>query len=254
MCARPGGGAGSSALFVWLISHQPAVLFSQNKPATSNQPAVLFSHNKSAPAISHQPNEQAAGCCTQAAAPWGLVALVADALSLPLPARKQDQPQCLRTVGWQAGRAPASRLPGSGSRGGEEGSAAGDRGGRVTTRLWAERSPITNVKAQARRSPTKTIYRNTHPSESIEEYSELKVRVHPFLRRAVARLLSGDTLCASSRPGGGSPVATGRYSGIQSFTFPWCGCGGGALHKIRQRSTSPASIRPTEHLPRHSRT
>jgi hypothetical protein len=48
------------ALFVWLISHQPAVLFSQNKPATSNQPAVLFSQNKSAPAISHQPNEQAA--------------------------------------------------------------------------------------------------------------------------------------------------------------------------------------------------
>jgi hypothetical protein len=33
------------ALFVWLISHQPAVFFSQNKPA---------------PAISHQPNEQAA--------------------------------------------------------------------------------------------------------------------------------------------------------------------------------------------------
>jgi hypothetical protein len=46
-------------LFVWLISHQPAVLFSQSKPATSNQPTVLFSHNKSAPAISHQPNEQA---------------------------------------------------------------------------------------------------------------------------------------------------------------------------------------------------
>jgi hypothetical protein len=32
------------ALFAWLISHQPAVLFSQNKPA---------------PAISHQPTEQA---------------------------------------------------------------------------------------------------------------------------------------------------------------------------------------------------
>jgi hypothetical protein len=36
-----------------------AVLFSQNKPATSNQPTVFFSQNKSAPAISHQPNEQA---------------------------------------------------------------------------------------------------------------------------------------------------------------------------------------------------
>jgi hypothetical protein len=49
----------SNALFIWLISHQPVVLFSQNKPSTSNQPAVLFSQNKSAPAISHQPNEQA---------------------------------------------------------------------------------------------------------------------------------------------------------------------------------------------------
>jgi hypothetical protein len=49
------------ALFVWLISHQPAVLFSRNKSATSNQPAVLFSQNKSAPAIRHQPNEQVDG-------------------------------------------------------------------------------------------------------------------------------------------------------------------------------------------------
>jgi hypothetical protein len=49
-----------SSLFVRLISRQPGVLFSQNKPATNNQPAVLFSQNKSAPAISHQPNEQAA--------------------------------------------------------------------------------------------------------------------------------------------------------------------------------------------------
>jgi hypothetical protein len=46
-------------MFVWLISHQPAVLFSPNKPATSNQPTILFSQNKSAPAISHLPNEQA---------------------------------------------------------------------------------------------------------------------------------------------------------------------------------------------------
>jgi hypothetical protein len=49
---------GVNALFVWLLSHQPAVLFSQNKSATSNQPTVLFSQNKSAPAISYQPNEQ----------------------------------------------------------------------------------------------------------------------------------------------------------------------------------------------------
>jgi hypothetical protein len=43
------------SLFARLISHQPAVLFSQNKAATNNQPAVLFSQNKPAPAISHQP-------------------------------------------------------------------------------------------------------------------------------------------------------------------------------------------------------
>jgi hypothetical protein len=48
------------ALFVWLISHQAAVLFSQNKSATNNQPTVLFSHNKSAPVVSQQPNEHAA--------------------------------------------------------------------------------------------------------------------------------------------------------------------------------------------------
>jgi hypothetical protein len=47
------------ALFVWLISHQPAVLFSQNKSTTNNQTVVLFSQNKSAPVISHRPNEQA---------------------------------------------------------------------------------------------------------------------------------------------------------------------------------------------------
>jgi hypothetical protein len=47
----------SNTLFAWLISHQPAVLFSQNKPTTSNQPTVFFSQNKPAPAISHQPNE-----------------------------------------------------------------------------------------------------------------------------------------------------------------------------------------------------
>jgi hypothetical protein len=50
---------GRSTLFSWLISHQSAVVFSQHKPATSNQPIVLFSQNKPAPAISHQPNEQA---------------------------------------------------------------------------------------------------------------------------------------------------------------------------------------------------
>jgi hypothetical protein len=54
-------GLTGCGLFAWLISHQPAVLFYHNKPATSNQPAVLFSQNKPAPAISHQPTEQAVG-------------------------------------------------------------------------------------------------------------------------------------------------------------------------------------------------
>jgi hypothetical protein len=49
------------SLFARLISHQPTILFSQNESATSrNPPAVLFSQNKPAPAISHQPTEQAA--------------------------------------------------------------------------------------------------------------------------------------------------------------------------------------------------
>jgi hypothetical protein len=50
----------SQPMFVRLISHQAAVLFYQNKPATINQPAVLFSQNKSALPISHQPNENSA--------------------------------------------------------------------------------------------------------------------------------------------------------------------------------------------------
>jgi hypothetical protein len=54
-------GLGSCALFVWLISHQPAVLFFRNKSAINNQPTIFFSQNKSAPATSHQPNEQAGG-------------------------------------------------------------------------------------------------------------------------------------------------------------------------------------------------
>jgi hypothetical protein len=45
--------------FRWLISHQPIILFSQNKPVTSNQLVVLFSQNKPTQVISHQPSEQA---------------------------------------------------------------------------------------------------------------------------------------------------------------------------------------------------
>jgi hypothetical protein len=42
------------SVFAWLISHQPAVLSSQNKSATTNQPAVLFFQNEPVPTISHQ--------------------------------------------------------------------------------------------------------------------------------------------------------------------------------------------------------
>jgi hypothetical protein len=51
----------AGALFVWLISHQSVVLFSQNKPTIINQPTILFYQNKLASAITHQPNEQVAG-------------------------------------------------------------------------------------------------------------------------------------------------------------------------------------------------
>jgi hypothetical protein len=37
----------------------------QNKPATNNQPAVHFSQNKPAPVIRHQLNEQGAGRATE---------------------------------------------------------------------------------------------------------------------------------------------------------------------------------------------
>jgi hypothetical protein len=54
-----------STLFAWLISYQPAVIFSHNKSAASNQLTILFSQNKPAPAVSHQPNEQAARALAQ---------------------------------------------------------------------------------------------------------------------------------------------------------------------------------------------
>jgi hypothetical protein len=47
------------SLFVWLNSHEPEVLFSQNKPATSNQSTLFFSQNKSALATNHLSNEHA---------------------------------------------------------------------------------------------------------------------------------------------------------------------------------------------------
>jgi hypothetical protein len=51
------------SLFARLISHQPAVLFSQNEPATSNQPqpasSTLLSEQTS---TSHQPPANRTGC------------------------------------------------------------------------------------------------------------------------------------------------------------------------------------------------
>jgi hypothetical protein len=46
-------------LFAWLISHQPAVLFSHNKPVITNQPAVLLSELTS---TSHKPPANRTGC------------------------------------------------------------------------------------------------------------------------------------------------------------------------------------------------
>jgi hypothetical protein len=45
------------------LASQPQVssTFLSEQTTTSNQPTLLFSHNKSAPAISHQPNEQVVG-------------------------------------------------------------------------------------------------------------------------------------------------------------------------------------------------
>jgi hypothetical protein len=109
----------------------------------------------------------------------------------------------------------------------------------------------------------KTIYRSTHPSEGIEQkYSESRSRFVPFLQRSSRRAIPASRRSSARRR---HPVRvltsrwwlTGGYEPVQwyqSFTFPRRGCGGGALHKIRRRSTSPASIRPMEHFPRPSRT
>jgi hypothetical protein len=48
------------SLFVRLISHKPAVLFSQNKSATGNQSAVPFLSEQVSTSHHHQPNGRAA--------------------------------------------------------------------------------------------------------------------------------------------------------------------------------------------------
>jgi hypothetical protein len=42
------------------LAYQPPASSTFISEQTSNQPTVLFSQNKSGPAVSHQPNEQAA--------------------------------------------------------------------------------------------------------------------------------------------------------------------------------------------------
>jgi hypothetical protein len=49
---------GYAARSLGLSATRQQYFFSHNKSATSNQPAVLFSQNKPASAINHQPNEQ----------------------------------------------------------------------------------------------------------------------------------------------------------------------------------------------------
>jgi hypothetical protein len=85
-------------LFIWLISHQSAVLFSHNKSATSNQSTVLFSHNKSAPAISHQPNKRTA--CFVGILPWYMESRATGRASPACSCRlayRRSRPTSLRT-------------------------------------------------------------------------------------------------------------------------------------------------------------
>jgi hypothetical protein len=44
-------------MFVWIITHHPTLLFSQNKSAPTNQPIVFFPKQIN---TSHQPGEQVA--------------------------------------------------------------------------------------------------------------------------------------------------------------------------------------------------
>jgi hypothetical protein len=120
----------------------------------------------------------------------------------------------------------------------------------VTTRLWAERSPITDVKAQARRNPTKDIYtaalihqRALNRNIQNQGHGSSPSSSDPLggrFWRAVARLLGGDTLCACSRPGGGSPVATSRYSGIRALPF----LGVGVAAVLSTKFGGEAPLRP----------
>jgi hypothetical protein len=60
----------------WLISNQPTILFSQNKPATSNQTPVLFSQNKSAPATSQTNRLYVSSVRKKKTAKWSCILII----------------------------------------------------------------------------------------------------------------------------------------------------------------------------------
>jgi hypothetical protein len=66
------------------LAYQPPgnSTFLSQQTSQSNQPAVLFSQNKPAPAISHQPTEQAAGSIDSEVDMGGLVAMPRGVLQL----------------------------------------------------------------------------------------------------------------------------------------------------------------------------
>jgi hypothetical protein len=60
-----------NGLFICLINHEPAVLFSKNKPATSNQPAVLFSEHQQPTTSQTNRPQDGYGCSYQRADEMG---------------------------------------------------------------------------------------------------------------------------------------------------------------------------------------
>jgi hypothetical protein len=84
------------------MSHQSAVLFFQNKSATSNQPTIFFSQNKSASTINHQPNEQ--GVDIKTLLVYGLISVASilekNYYSRPYPLTLNLLPVLLHSLGY----------------------------------------------------------------------------------------------------------------------------------------------------------
>jgi hypothetical protein len=71
-------------------------------PATSrNQPAVLFSQNKPAPAISHQPTEQAEGEAWRRKMAWEIMAVVDHCWAVIGFSGKGDPPKITGSFGYR---------------------------------------------------------------------------------------------------------------------------------------------------------